>query len=55
MHSYVKYETNGAAKRKALWSQKLDLYLRNGRLRDKKWRVFDSCKQSSFTLVRRVK
>jgi len=24
---YVKYETNSAAKRKALWSQKLDFYL----------------------------
>jgi len=24
---YVKYETNSAAKRKAIWFQKLDLYL----------------------------
>jgi len=27
IHSYVKYETNSAAKRKAIWSQKLDFYL----------------------------
>jgi len=26
-YSYVKYETNIAAKRKAIWSQKLDFYL----------------------------
>jgi len=26
-HSYVKYETSSAAKRKALWSHKLDFYL----------------------------
>jgi len=27
IHSYVKYETNSATKRKAIWSQKLDFYL----------------------------
>jgi len=27
IHSYVKFETNSAAKRKAIWSQKVDLYL----------------------------
>jgi len=26
-NSYVKYETNSAAKRKAIWSQMLDFYL----------------------------
>jgi len=26
-NSHVKYETNSAVKRKAIWSQKLDLYL----------------------------
>jgi len=38
--SLVKYETNSAAKRKAIWSQKLDFFLQNGRLRENKWRVF---------------
>jgi len=47
----MKYETNSTAKRKATWSQKLDFYLLNGRLRDK-WRVFHRYKQSSFTLKR---
>jgi len=27
IHSYVRYETNSAAKRKAIWSKKLDFYL----------------------------
>jgi len=26
IHSYVKYETSSAAKRKAIWSKKLDFY-----------------------------
>jgi len=26
-NTHVKYETNSAAKRKAIWSQKLDFYL----------------------------
>jgi len=33
IHSYEKYETNSAAKRKASWLQKLDFYLQNGHLR----------------------
>jgi len=27
IHSYVKYETNSAAKRKAIWSLEFDFYL----------------------------
>jgi len=55
IHSYVKYETNSAAKRKAIWSQKFIStckHLQNGRLRNNKWRVFHCYKQSSFTLKR---
>jgi len=53
IHSYVKCETNCAAKRKAIWSQKFDFYLQTlAKWSLEKQQVAGVYKQSIFTLKR---